>query len=418
MAVRNALFLYLAINWGGATSLRAPFLFLLSAALLLTSCPGNGGVDISGDGETYGGAGSSSSRSSGSGGSYTASFSFDEFMNLTNAGDTEALTRMFRDDSASSGGGGEYGVDPLFFAADDLGVPAGGTVTLSITGGGEDYEETATADADGNVCFSVPRQRVGSTITISMTVKKEDGSIVRSGKKTMLVEAGCRFNIALSNGVPEDFVLVGDLYVCIHEVTQGEYEAYCGYGGSRPNATCGVGPDYPAYHVSWYDALVYCNKRSMAEKLTPCYTINGSTNPAVWGAVPTSNDATWNAAICSPSADGYRLPTETEWEQAADDGHTYSGSDDIVAVAWYDGNSGSKTHEVKGKQANSAGIYDMSGNVREWCWDKYSASSSERVLRCGSWNSSAYICAVSYRGSNKPGYRYSYMGFRVVRKAD
>ncbi len=410
---------------GSSSSRKVAILFLLSAALLLTSCPGNGGADNI-YGETYGGTGSSASasstRSSGSGGSYTASFSFDEFMRLSGAGDTDALIRMFRDDSASSGGGGEYGVDPLFFAADDLGVPDGGSVTLSITGGDEDYEETATVDDDGMLCFQVPRQLVGSEITIIMKVKKADGTVVLSGKKTQVVEAGSQFSIVLG---PENFVQVGSILVCIHEVTQGEYEAYCGYGGTNPSASYGVGPDYPAYYVSWYDALVYCNRRSMAEGLTPCYSIGGSTDPAVWGAVPTSNNATWNNAICSPSADGYRLPTETEWEQAANDGHTYSGSETVGDVAWYADNSGTgggsylsggRPHEVKTKAPNSLGLYDMSGNVWEWCWDIY--SSSNRVIRGGGWDRSASDCAVSSRGEGDPRNRNSYDGFRVVRKAD
>ena len=214
--------------------------------------------------------------------------------------------------------------------------------------------------------------------------------------------------------IPEGFVLVGDLYVCIHEVTQAEYEEYCGYGGSSPNATYGVGPDYPAYYVSWYDALVYCNRRSMAENLTPCYTIGGSTDPAVWGSVPTSSNATWNAVTMDTGADGYRLPTEAEWLQAADDGHTYSGSDTADDVAWHSGNS-SKAHEVKTKAPNANGIYDMSGNVYEWCWD---ASSSDRVYRGGSWDYSASRCAVSYRNYRDPVNRNYFIGFRLVRKAD
>ena len=216
---------------------------------------------------------------------------------------------------------------------------------------------------------------------------------------------------------------VETLWVCDHEVTQGEYESYCTYGGGAsktPSDTYGKGSSYPAYYVSWYDALVYCNKRSIAEGLTPCYTKNGSTDPADWGSVPTSSNATWNAVTVNSSANGYRLPTEAEWEYAAKGGNppqsfTYSGSNDIDEVAWYSGNSESKTHPVKGKKKNTLGIYDMSGNVWEWCFD---VDGSYRRYRGGSWSHVASYCTVSYRGSYYPYYRNYCVGFRVVRNAN
>ena len=231
-------------------------------------------------------------------------------------------------------------------------------------------------------------------------------------------------------------------YMGKYEVTQAEYEKYCSYTGSNsPSSSCGDGDNYPAYYVSWYDALVYCNKRSMAEGLSPCYSISGNTDPSKWGTVPTSIDSTWNAVVCDWNANGYRLPTEAEWEYAARAGDntvdsvTYSGTSDVNKLgeyAWYRDNSNSTTNEVGRKKANAFGLYDMSGNVDEWCWNwvtsEYdenteggsdptgSSAGSHRVCRGGCWGESSGSCAVSYRDSGYPDYRsYFIVGFRVVR---
>ena len=238
-------------------------------------------------------------------------------------------------------------------------------------------------------------------------------------------------------------VTIQDMYVSDHEVTQAEYAKYCKYGSSSPSSSYGVGDNYPAYYVNWYDAVVYCNLRSIDEGLTPAYKIGEETDPTKWSGIvgdttngycgPSSTNSTWNALTYDTEADGYRLPTEAEWEyiarEAGKSTTTYSGSDTINDVAWYSSNSSSKTHEVKGKNANSLGIYDMSGNVWEWCWDWYSSISSStadtgassgsyRVKRGGSWDNNASYCAVSYRSSYDPYYRSGSLGFRVVRSAN
>ena len=237
-------------------------------------------------------------------------------------------------------------------------------------------------------------------------------------------------------------VTIQDMYVSDHEVTQAEYAKYCKYGSSSPSSSYGVGDNYPAYYVNWYDAVVYCNLRSIDEELTPAYKIGEETDPAKWSRIvgdsengycgPSSTNSTWNALTYDTEADGYRLPTEAEWEyiarEAGKSTTTYSGSDTINDVAWYSSNSSSKTHEVKGKNANSLGIYDMSGNVWEWCWDWYSSISSStadtgassgsgRVDRGGSWYNNASGCAVSFRSSSNPSSRYGNLGFRVVRSS-
>ena len=236
-----------------------------------------------------------------------------------------------------------------------------------------------------------------------------------------------------------EVTLTKNFYMGKYEVTQGEYEKYCTYGSSSPSSSYGDGNSYPAYYVRWYDALVYCNKRSIAEGLTPCYRINEETDPTKWGTVPTFNNSTWDAVVCDWEADGYRLPTEAEWEYAARAGDntvssiTWAGTNSLSNLneyAWNSGNS-TKSHEVGTKKANAFGLYDMSGNVREWCWNwkkgSYNTTTEggndptgilsgvHRVSRGGGWSCHADTCSVFSRYSNPPDYCCNNLGFRLVR---
>ena len=237
-------------------------------------------------------------------------------------------------------------------------------------------------------------------------------------------------------------ITIRDLYACDHEVTQAEWQAIMGSNPSHFDGTDGTEADFgeiqenrPVDSISWYDMLVYCNLRSAAEHLTPCYTINGSTKPADWGTVPTSNSDYWNNAVCDFDANGYRLPTEVEWEYLARGGQltgtqtTFSGSNTLDLVGWNKGNDGGKTHEVKLKKPNSLGLYDMSGNILEWCWDRRNtvtastpaegpSQGTRRARHGGGYRDDADGCGVHVGSEFDPWVRDIDYGFRVVRTAN
>ncbi|MDR2746566.1 MAG: formylglycine-generating enzyme family protein [Treponema sp.] len=176
---------------------------------------------------------------------------------------------------------------------------------------------------------------------------------------------------------PQHRVTVSSFYIGKYEVTQAEYQSVM---GSNPSEY--KGSYFPVEQVSWFDAVEYCNKLSRREGLTPAYTVNGSGN---------NRTVTWNR-----NANGYRLPTEAEWEYACRAGTT-TDSQDIDDMAWTFGSTmDGELHPVGQKQGNAWGLYDMLGNAVEWCWDWYGGYSSaaqtnpagppfgsERVVRGG-----------------------------------
>ena len=212
--------------------------------------------------------------------------------------------------------------------------------------------------------------------------------------------------------VQHSVTLTTDFWMAESEVTQRQYRNLI---GSNPSNF--KGDDLPVESVSWFEAVAYCNALSVKEKLQPCYQINGTT--VGWA----------DGVKCT----GYRLPTEAEWEYAANPvtppRTIYAGSDTPDGVAWHSGNAGNTTHAVKTRSANGRGLYDLSGNVWEWVWDWYQATyeqlpsmdpigpstGAHRVLRGGSWSSAATIARVAMRNGYAPAFRSSSLGFRFVR---
>jgi formylglycine-generating enzyme required for sulfatase activity len=216
--------------------------------------------------------------------------------------------------------------------------------------------------------------------------------------------------------LPLHSVTISGFAMAAIEVTQAQYQAIA---NGNPSYFLGD-TSRPVEWVSFYDAVAFCNALSAAEGLESCYSVSGTD------------------VACDFSKNGYRLPTEAEWEYAAkggaaSQGTTYAGSNDLDAVAWYSGNSGGTTHPVAGKQPNELGLYDMTGNVWEWCWDWSggyiaspqtdptgpSNSDGMRDLRGGCWAdvpNAAPFLRVSARNRRVPETKADSMGFRPVRR--
>jgi formylglycine-generating enzyme required for sulfatase activity len=232
--------------------------------------------------------------------------------------------------------------------------------------------------------------------------------------------SGGQFTMGVNEGPvdakPAHQVKVDGFLMDQHEITQEVYEKVTGKNPSRRK-----NPQNPVEQVTWSAAVRFCNARSTQEGLTPCYDTN-----------------TWK---CDFSASGYRLPTEAEWEYACRAGSStrfYFGesAEDLKSYAWFEGNSQSKPHPVGQRKPNAWGLYDMAGNVWEWCNDFYGAKyyrdspgdnprgpqqGEKRALRGGAWSSSAGNCASWIRNCDEAGLTDVCLtmdsnGFRCVRR--
>ncbi len=174
--------------------------------------------------------------------------------------------------------------------------------------------------------------------------------------------------------------------------------------------------NYPVEYVNWYDAIYFCNKLSAKKGLQPVYAVDGEVDVRKWDYEPYNDDEIYGEITQNIFADGYRLPTVEEWLYAAKGGknYRYSGSDDIGKVAWYIDNSNHVTHPVAQKKPNDYGLYDMSGNVSEWCWD-YFDDKYYRFNCGGDWIDDDGDCTVDSGFGYYANVHSYYTGFRLVR---
>lgn len=247
----------------------------------------------------------------------------------------------------------------------------------------------------------------GTNATMAFNAE-QDMVLVKGGTFKM----GNTMEETFEDELPVNVVTLNDYYIGRYEVTQEEYQALMGV---NPSFFKGQS-ELPVENISWLDAVTFCNKLSEKQGLTPCYVIG-------------RHYVEFNA-----KANGYRLPTEAEWEFAArggtlSKGYLYSGSNSLDEVAWYKDNSKGKTQRIASKIGNELGLYDMSGNVWEWCWDWYKNSyeglggvnplgptqGTEKVRRGGSWHIKPTSCRSTNRLASPQDLAFNYVGIRLAR---
>lgn len=285
-------------------------------------------------------------------------------------------------------------------------------LTIALAGTDVILTWSPVAGATGYKVYSRETPEGAYTEDLSGVYNGESWTVpVSSSRRFYYVTALAEYLVSVPGGTVEG-ITVNSFSIGRYEVTTADWAAVMGSDG---------GSNLPAANISWFGAIEYCNRRSMLEGLTPCYSYGTyGTDPDTWPGG--WNDYSENNAnvACNWNANGYRLPSGAEWEYAArggleSQGYYYSGSNNLSAVGWYNGNSGWYAHAVGQLAPNELGLYDMSGNLWEWVWDSFGPN--DRVLRSGSFESDGSLCYVNtvhhyYAIANQGS-----IGFRVCRSA-
>ena len=332
--------------------------------------------------------------------------------------DIEVVATYYGDGTSTAVSG--FTVTPATFSK-------AGTTTVTVSYSENGVTKTASYMVTVNGVVFVPTASAGSS-----------SDFMKISAGTMLLGSDGSYKVTLTKAFE----------ICKHEVTQKEWTDLMGnnpsYGTSHP-ADEEVQDLRPVEKVNWYEAIAYCNKRTEIEGIK----IGASENidyvyfsDSSYEAPYTADDASSKKAVYIKvdsenkiASLGYRLPTEAEWEIAARGGSTINGyagtATNLESYAWYSGNAGTKTHQVMKKKPNGYGLYDMSGNVLEWCWDCYadypnaavdplgpaSSWTSSRVTRGGFYRGDAEVCRVAHRKTFEPNKGDYCVGFRVVRSS-
>ena len=251
-------------------------------------------------------------------------------------------------------------------------------------------------------------------------IKSASQKIKKYGKtkfKDMVIINGGKYKPSFSDEEKEVYTLEVSKY----QVTQDMWIEVMGY-----NPSYFKGGKRPVEGISWWDALEYCNKLSEKYNLKPVYDLSKK-EKSILKINQLNEDSKYPSIADFRKTEGFRLPTELEWEWFAKGGEVaiqdgtfnfkYSGSKNIDEVAWYGDNSGNQTHNVGMKKTNQLGLYDCSGNVWEWCYDgvAYDESKLNRRIRGGAWNYSSDFCDILCRNYVQSTFNINYIGFRIVR---